>query len=245
MAALSRGRVEIFLSGEAIQDSQARVNANPKLAQKYLESIESIRHSLPEAPKPTLEYILTLPGVFEVAEPEIDCEVIRGPVMELLDKALEQTVRMRIEEGGNLESELRRIIQQIEDYNNAVKNMRMDAINSYRQKMIDRLQQFELQMNIDDHRIAQEIAFMADRSDICEETARMESHIDQFRKLLDSGGESPNDVPVGRRLDFLCQEMFREINTMGSKTQYLPITQIVLELKSSVDQLREQVQNVE
>ncbi len=242
---MPRGRIEIVLRGEASQDSRVQINTNPELAERYAESLSAIAKVLPETGKIRLEHVISLPGVFEIEESDIDYEQISNPVMELLDEAVNQTLDMRRDEGRNLDAELRSILDRIADLSLSIEDKRPEVLASMREKLLERIDEWNLQVQIDEQRIAQEVVLLADRSDIREETARMQSHIEQFKALLDNCGDSDDYAPVGRRLDFLCQEMFREVNTMGSKSQAVSITNLVLELKSCVDQLREQVQNVE
>ena len=244
-ASLHRGRVEIFLRGEASQDGGGAITANPALARTYVDALARITRAVPGIGQPRLDQILALPGVFEVEDPEVDCEAVRGPVMELLDEAVTQVVTMRTDEGSNLSSELRRILEHIRDVSDSVKELAPQVQLLCRERILERIAEWKLAKDLDEQRIAQEVALQADRADIREETTRLSSHIGQFLGFLEENGEGPDYTPVGRRLDFLCQEMFREVNTMGAKSQDIKITKLVLELKSNVERLREQVQNVE
>lgn len=241
-AALHRGRVEVYLRGEAKFDSQVQIASNPNLARRYADAVLSIQEAVPEIASFPTDSLLNMPGVLEVTEPEIDTEEIRGPVLELLEDCLQQTLEMRRREGEHLNTELRRILGKIRELNAEIESHRSEILAAYREKLLERVEEWREEMSLDEHRVVQEVALLADRSDIREETARLDSHLDQFVAILDDGD---GDTPAGRRLDFLCQEMFREVNTMGSKSQALDITQVALALKSRVDQLREQVQNVE
>ncbi len=241
-ATLHRGRVEVYLRGEAKFDSQVQIAANPNLARRYADAVLSIQEAVPEIASFPTDSLLNMPGVLEVTEPEIDTEEIRGPVMELLEDCLQQTLEMRRREGKHLNTELRKILDKIRGLNGEIEGHRSDILAAYREKLLERVEEWREELSLDEHRVVQEVALLADRSDIREETARLSSHLDQFLAILDDGD---GDTPAGRRLDFLCQEMFREVNTMGSKSQALGITQVALALKSRVDQLREQVQNVE
>ena len=243
---VKRGRVEVYLKGELKLDSDFPVSVNPDVAARYLEAIARVQERLPKVSPVHIEFLLNLPGVFEIQEPVLSAEDLWGHVHGVVERALTELVAMKCREGENLETELNEVLSAIERLAGEIADARDSVLQEFREKMTERIQEWIQKIDVDEGRVVQEIAYYADRSDIREECVRLSSHIDQFRQLLEeNSSESNSYVAVGRRLDFLCQEMFRETNTMGSKSSSMEIIQRVLRLKGQIDRLREQVQNVE
>jgi len=155
-------------------------------------------------------------------------------------------MEMKIREGANLAKELLHGIEEIERLTREILGCREQVLTEYRQKISDRIKEWLDRVELDESRMVQELAFYADRSDIQEECVRLLSHVGQFHALLDENtADTENYTAVGRRMDFLCQEMFREANTAGAKSSSMEVVERVLHLKGQIDRLREQVQNVE
>jgi uncharacterized protein (TIGR00255 family) len=170
---------------------------------------------------------------------EVDLEQARAGFSKALDGALDSLDAMRRAEGRAIESDFLNRLGTLEEYAAAIKKRAPDVVAEYRERLKERVAQLLGDISADESRLAQEAALFAERSDIAEEMVRLDSHVKQFREYLAAGEE------VGRRLDFLIQEMNREVNTMASKASDASISRIAVEMKSELEKLREQVQNVE
>jgi uncharacterized protein (TIGR00255 family) len=187
--------------------------------------------------------LLGLPGVARFHEPEISTEVLRGALLDALNAALERLVAMRVAEGEALERDLLRRIARVSDLADELEARAGLVVEAARERLRRRTAQLQSETGLlDEARLHQEIVLIADRLDVAEEIVRLRSHVDQFRKLVDAGAR---DNPVGRRLEFLLQELGREANTIGSKASDAPVAHLIVELKNELERLREQVQNVE
>ncbi len=243
---IKRGRVEIYLKGELKMQDEFLVSSKPEVAARYLEAIRGIQEQFPKLRPVRLEFLLNLPGVFEVQEPVLSPDDLWGAVHKIVERALSDLVAMKRREGENLAAELNKILTKIEHVTREISGAREQVLEEFRNKMTERIAEWVQKIDIDESRVIQEIAYYADRSDIREECVRLLSHVDQFREILEENSvETDAYKAVGRRLDFLCQEMFREANTMGAKSSSMEVVQRVLRLKGQIDRLREQVQNVE
>jgi len=180
-----------------------------------------------------------LPDVLKIEEPQENLEEIGQEILAALDAALKILVEMREKEGQQLKADLESRLVYIRELNKKIAERSPQVVSEYREKLQNRIKELLDGGQVDEARLATEVAFFADRASIAEEIVRLNSHLDQFSQIL----EEKN--PVGRKLDFLLQEMNREINTIGSKANDLTITQHVVDLKSELEKLREQVQNIE
>ncbi len=243
---ISRGRIELFLRGDTQKNGDMAVQANPGLAQRYLDCINSLQHQLPDMGTVRLEFLLNLPGVFEIDEQVISADDAWETLHGVVETGLAGLMEMKIREGANLAKELLHGIEEIERLTREILGCREQVLTEYRQKISDRIKEWLDRVELDESRMVQELAFYADRSDIQEECVRLLSHVGQFHALLDENtADTENYTAVGRRMDFLCQEMFREANTAGAKSSSMEVVERVLHLKGQIDRLREQVQNVE
>ena len=243
---IGRGRVELFLKGEMRTERDIMVSARPDLAVRYLESITAVQQRFPESGSVGIEFLLNLPGVFEIEDPIISPDDLWDSVHGVVEEALAALISMKLREGENLKREFTALLSEVESVTTEISNLRDAVLREYREKMTERVSEWLQSIDLDESRVIQEIAYYADRSDIQEESVRILSHVAQFRALLnENSAQSDSYMAVGRRLDFLCQEMFREANTMGSKSSSMEVIERVLRLKGQVDRLREQVQNVE
>ncbi|MGC9330040.1 MAG: YicC/YloC family endoribonuclease [Candidatus Hinthialibacter sp.] len=242
---IQRGRVEIYLRCNGGFFAQEIIRPNTEAARRYLEASQVIANELHMDFDPRVDFILSQNGVLETVEPELDLEQTWEMMKNFVDRAVHSLMEMKINEGKRLKTELEDILSRIQTYNDEVRAMRDSVNEEYREKILSRIGEWKNQLELDPNRVLQEVAFYTDRSDIQEEVSRLQSHIEQFQEILNSNGEEGAYSPVGRRLDFLCQEMFREVNTIGSKSSSIEIVRRVLDLKGAAEQLREQVQNVE
>jgi len=244
---LCRGRIEVFLRASGALFSTTAIEANVDAARSYCQAAETIAKALNLEFRPSLEMFFRLDGVFEAIEPERSESEDWKLIENLVERAICELLEMKSSEGERMKIELESILQRIEQWNREIQEHRKTVMDEFREKMLARIAEWNqsLPLDLDPGRVLQEVAFYTDRSDIQEETARLQSHIDQFKDLLREGRADQPYKAVGRRLDFLCQEMFRESNTIGSKSTSMEIIRPTLEIKSAIEQLREQVQNIE
>jgi uncharacterized protein (TIGR00255 family) len=239
--AVSRGRVNVRVSLHAAEDKQsARKHLNTELAKSYAAELARLAKALKLAGEVTLDQVLRAPGVFQTDEELAGEEDLWPAVDKALQPALAALLKMREREGAHLAKDLS---ARIAIMRGAVEKVRKQApvtAENYRQNLLDRIKAAGLE-NIapEDERLLKEIVFFADRSDISEELSRLQSHFQQFADCLKS------KEPVGRTLDFLAQEMNREINTIGCKANDAVISREVVTLKAELEKFREQAQNVE
>ena len=235
---LGRGHVEITLSLERRGDQGFEFNR--QLVSGYVSAFRKAAAEFATPGEPDLNVVFRMPGALGEATP-VD-GTFEAAVLAGLEQAIEKLKSMREQEGRGMESELRRRLKVLEEATEEVSQHRVAVSRACMEKVRARMQ--ELLGNVDQDRILQEAAILAERSDIQEELVRLHTHIDHFRKLLDQGGE------IGKKLDFLLQELNREANTLLSKTsgvagEGLRITELGLQMKSEIEKCREQVQNLE
>lgn len=237
---MARGHVELILNLEAKTGDGLAFNR--ELVRNYVEAFRAAAVEFQLADQPDLNVILRIPGALESSAPAAD-PALEKAVLSKLDEALARLNQMRDEEGRGTEKELRDRMQHVQHARQQVENYRQSILRTYADKLNQRIQEL-IGSKLEPERILQEAALLADRSDIQEELVRLDSHIQHFLGLLDQGGE------VGKKLDFLLQEMNREANTLLSKTSglagdALKITEYGLSMKADIEKAREQVQNLE
>ncbi|MEA2068655.1 MAG: YicC/YloC family endoribonuclease [Verrucomicrobiota bacterium] len=238
-AEFSRGRISGIVRVDAADGSAGSVKIDSKLASQYVEGIRKTAAKLKLADDLGAETIARLPGVVAVEQDALDADHVSDVLGEALAKALRGLSRMRAAEGKALEKDLRERLGMLGEMAKSIRQLAPSVASSYRSKLFQRLEDTGLENLATDERIVKEIALYADRCDISEELTRLKSHLAQARKLLRS------TEPAGRTLDFLCQELFREINTVGSKANEVEITRQVVAFKTELERIREQVQNIE
>jgi len=236
---LSRGRVDVYVRFTPSVDQAPTVTVNLPLAKAYLEQVRILHAETELAGQLTPRDLLTLPEVIRLEEPVVDTDLLRRPLLEVAQMALDQLTEMRKQEGERLVADMRERLATLTELLAAVEARSPEVVSDYRQKLTARLQEMLPDGLIDEARLAQEVAILADKACITEEIVRLRSHFAQFVPLLDRQGA------VGRQLDFLVQEMNREINTIGSKANDAKIAQLVVEMKSELEKIREQTQNIE
>lgn len=242
-AHVARGRFVINVSFQARPVASA--NMAPSLdvatARAYYEAMRALQTELGAGGEISIETILRAPGVLRLQEQEaVAPEQVWPQVKTALEASLAALVEMRGREGQRLADDLRARLQFIDGLLADVRARVPLVVQQHRQAMQERLARAGLETPIDEDRLAKEIALFADRSDVSEEVTRLASHFDQFAALLDE-----KEKPIGRTLDFLTQEIARELNTLGAKANDLAIGQSVLAAKTELDKIREQVQNIE
>lgn len=238
---VSRGRLTVRVSlHTAASKTSARLHINQELAQAYARELEKLAKKLKLAGPVTLDQILRAPGVFQTDEELADAEDLWPAVEKSLSQALGALLKMRAREGSHLAKDLTTRIAIMRQCTERVQKQSPQSTERYRMHLIDRIKNAGLETPVaDDERLLKEVVFFADRSDISEEITRLQSHFQQFEDCTRS------EDPVGRTLDFLAQEMNREINTIGSKANDASISREVVTLKAELEKFREQAQNVE
>ena len=235
---LKRGHVDVFLTVRRTGTSDVQISVDEELARQYCETGKILEGTIGAEYDMSVSKLLTMEGIVTLTEKEMDQSLISAMCAEALQVALQQMVVMRGKEGAHLKEDLRIHLDAVAELRLKVLDRAPKVVTEYREKLEERLKAL-LTDGVDPQRLAQETAIMADRCAIDEELARLESHIAQMRNFLESEGET------GKKMDFLIQEMNREVNTIGSKAQDAEIAKYVVDLKSEIEKLREQVQNVE
>ena len=242
---LSRGKVDVMVSLTASAGA-AKLEIDEGIAAQYVAASESLRkrHSLgTDGGALDVAALLALPGVTRLVETEVDCKVLVGPLHEAIFEATEALIAMRAAEGESLSIEIEGRLARVGELAAAFEARAGEVLVVAKQRLHKRAEQIKREVGLlDEARLHQEIVIAADRLDITEELVRLQSHVAQFRETLRSASRGH---PVGRRLDFLLQELGREANTVGSKANDAPLAQDVVELKTELERIREQVQNVE
>jgi uncharacterized protein (TIGR00255 family) len=237
-AHISRGRLTVAVGLHAKGGTKGGA-INTAAAKSYRDQLEALRKSLKLSGEITLDQVLRGPGVLDSETVEIETDEAWPALKKALNAALEQFVKMRQKEGEALAVDLRKRVLAIQKNVKTVGVLAPKVMEHHRGSLMERAAKAGLEIEGSDERLLKEIVFFADRSDISEELTRLRSHLDQFF------GQLSKDEPVGRTLDFLLQEMFRETNTIGNKANFLAISQLIVGMKTELEKLREQVQNIE
>ena len=237
--AISRGKVDVFVTIDASAADEAVVAVNEPLARGYYEALTRLKTIFSLPGEVTPEVLAKFPDVLAVTKAEEDVEAIAADICAVLDDALAAYNDMRAVEGEKLAADVAGRVTTIETVVGRVEERSPQTVAAYRQRLEAKMQEVLQSTTIDESRILTEAAIFADKIAVDEETVRLRSHIAQLRAMLAS------DEPVGRKLDFLIQEVNRECNTIGSKCSDLTIAQDVVNMKAEVEKIREQVQNME
>ena len=237
--AISRGKVDVFVTIDASAADAAVVAVNEPLARGYYDALTRLKTMFDLPGDITPEVLAKFPDVLAVTKAEEDVEAIAADICAVLDDALTSYNAMRAVEGEKLAADVAGRVTTIETVVGKVEERSPQTVAAYRQRLETKMQEVLQSTTIDESRILTEAAIFADKIAVDEETVRLRSHIAQLRAMLVS------DEPVGRKLDFLIQEVNRECNTIGSKCNDLTIAQDVVNMKAEVEKIREQVQNME
>ena len=236
---ISRGKIDVNLSIVLLEGANARVEANRELAAAYVNELRSLSEPLGLRDDLSLSTLLQFPDLFHVRQEGEDEEQVWLLVRQTAEQAMAQFMGMRRAEGARLREDLLENLGQIEGCRCQIAERSPQITAQYRQRLFARMSDVLGQAGIEEQRLLTEAAIFADKTAVDEETVRLSSHIAQFREILE------REEPVGRNLDFLIQEFNREANTIGSKVQDVQAARIVVEIKSAIERIREQVQNVE
>ena len=237
--AISRGKVDVFITVDASTADVAKVTVNRELAAQYAAALGELAEVCGTEPHVTPEQLSRFPDVLTVTKADEDLETVSADLCAVLDEALAAYNTMRAVEGAKLAEDIGNRLTYIENYTSQVEERSPQTVAEYRAKLTARMQEVLQSTTIDEQRILTEAAIYADKVAVDEETVRLRSHVAQLRTMLAS------DEPMGRKMDFLIQEVNRESNTIGSKCNDVAIAQVVVGLKAEVEKMREQVQNVE
>jgi uncharacterized protein (TIGR00255 family) len=237
---LSRGRVDVNLQYE--RTSEIAYELNRPLISGYLSALREMQNEFSLSGEPDLNVIARLPNALQTKKDELG-EDFAEAIKTAFAAALDELEQMRETEGKSLKDELNFRLSEIENHLPNIEAESANVAEEYRQRLTKRITDFlsksETQIEFDQGRLAQEVAYLADRSDISEEITRLKAHIEQYRAIMDE------EKDVGKRLDFLTQELNREANTISSKTNNLIVKESALAIKSEIEKIREQIQNVE
>ena len=236
---ISRGNTELALTVAEVDGSGAQIRINEDLACQYLEALRGMAQALSLKDDVTVNTMTRFSDLFTVTKPELDEEQIAADVGAVAKDAIAAFLSMRSTEGEKLEEDVLSRLCSIETMVGQVEQLAEGRVANYTQRLYEKLQLLLEDRSIDESRLLTEAAIFADKTAVDEETVRLRSHIKQYREILSSGG------PVGRKLDFLTQELNRETNTIGSKTQDLAVTRLVVDMKAEIEKIREQIQNIE
>ena len=237
---VSRGRVDAHISVRDSGDTAAAFEVDTARARALLEALNALKQGFGLAGAPNLDLLAGTPGIIKPAESPVEADTY-WPVMEAcLEQSLDDMVAMRRQEGAFLETDINQRLDAIAERLDTIDEGASDLLPVYQQRLTERIQTLTGgSVEIDPARVAQEAAFLADRSDICEEVVRARSHLEQWRQLM------AGDAPAGRKLNFLIQELNREFNTMGAKVGKADLAHVIVDVKAELEKLREQVQNIE
>lgn len=236
---VSRGRLDVFVTVENHGQGTKSIRVDKDLAMAYYSALEELREAIGLEGKPAIIDIARLPEVISLEEVQDDLEQLWPALSQAVERALDQLVEMRATEGLRLSEDLHKRVARLEEYTESIALRAPSVVTEYKEKLQQRLKDLAPDVEIDENRLAAEIAIFADRCSITEELVRLRSHFQEMRNTLQA------DESVGRKLDFLVQELNREFNTIGSKSNDLNISSVVIKAKSEVEKIREQVQNIE
>ncbi len=236
---VKRGSVEVYFNYDNNTESNKTIFIDSSLASQYVEVAKELSEELDLMNDVAISGVLRVPEVMKVETMDDDSEIIMALTEEAAKIAMDDLETMRIREGETTKEDFILLICKIESALFRIRELAPKVVDDYREKIKKRISEFLGEVEIDQARLLNEVAFFADKADINEEISRLGSHISQFRLCLSA------DEAIGRKLDFLSQEMGREINTIGSKSNNIEITNLVLEMKNELEKLKEQIRNVE
>lgn len=236
---VSRGKVELNLSIQTVTAADTVVTVNWQLAQGYRAALNAMSERMDLKNDVTAGMLARFPDVLTQTAAPTDEEELWQDVQSVAEQAIEAFVAMRATEGEKLKEDVASRLNTVESLVAQIEQNSAGRVQAYSDKLYARLQELLGDRNIDEARLVTEAAIFADKTAIDEETVRLHSHVAQYREILEL------NEPIGRKLDFLTQELNRESNTIGSKCQDVAITRLVVELKSEIEKIREQIQNIE
>ena len=238
-AAVSRGRVNVSLTLQQAPGAAGSLALNRDKLAALTTTLAEAESTLGRSIDTSLDALLRLGIIAEETETDIPLETVQAAAEPAVREALDAFLKLRAQEGENMKRDLLGRIATLRQFREHLMERAAGVATRHREVLLKRLAEAGLPLPLDDERIIKEIALFADRCDVSEEMTRLESHLNQFEKICDKA------EPVGRTLDFLCQEIFRELNTTGSKANDAELAQLVVTAKTELEKIREQVQNIE
>lgn len=235
----SRGKLDINIRFQDLRDKAVTVKVDKGLVAAYGQALQEISSQLELSAPVTAAQIASYTDVLKLNEENADLEAAQPVLMQAMEQALGSFVAMREAEGQNIQRDLLARIDTLENFVGELEKLAPEIVAAYRQRLENLLREYLAKEDIEESRIIQEVALFTDKVNYTEETVRLRSHFDQFRQIITAG------EPVGRKLDFLIQEMNREINTVASKANSAGAAQFVVDVKSEIEKIREQIQNIE
>lgn len=236
---ISRGKVDIYVGIENCETADRHIYLNSELAKEYVKALSQLRDELGLRDDMSVMSVSRFPDIFRMEQAEEDEEKLWLAVKEVAEKALAEFSDMRLREGERIKADLTARIEYMRTLTEKVEKRSPETVAEYKEKLYAKIKEVLDGKDVDEARVLTEVAIFADKVAVNEETVRLSSHFDEFYTII-SG-----DEPAGRRLDFLIQEINREINTTGSKANDIEIARYVVELKGETEKLREQIQNIE
>ncbi len=237
---ITRGSLDLRIEFEDKRENEELFEYNKSSAISYLNILNQMEVDLKLKFEDKLETLLKNTNVIKKSDVAVDERLYSYFIMEKLNETIQKINKMKIEEGKRLNLFFVEKIEQLKYYYSEVEKLQDKVVEEYREKLLGRINSIKKDINFNEEDIVKEILLFADRSDISEEVSRFESHIVALEELVNSGR-----IDIGKKLDFILQEIFRELNTMGVKSNYYPISRIVVEAKSEVEKMREQGMNIE
>jgi len=238
---LSRGAVDLVVRRVAAGGTAQVPQVDLELAREYGRALLELAEALgvTASPGDLLRQVAAQPGVLRMEERRVDSGALERAANLALSEAIEALLQMRATEGNALRADLEARLLRVATWVDELGQLAPQAVQEHHQRLVQRVAELTKSTQVDPQRLAQEVALFAERTDVAEELTRLTSHLEQLRALLDA------PEPAGRRMDFLVQEMHREVNTTGSKSQHPGISNLVVSMKAELERIREQVQNVE
>ena len=238
-ACITRGKVDVYISLRSEDGEEAQVSLNKTVLEGYLAAMRQMVTECGVRDDISVSTVSRLPEVFQIEKPQVDEEQLLADLMGVVQKALVSYDAMRTTEGQAMDQDLRSRGRTIENLVTQVEQGNAQTVIDYRTRLYNKLREVLENTTIDESRVLTEAAIFADKVAVDEETVRLRSHLKQMYTMLDNGG------PIGRKLDFLLQEMNREANTTGSKCTDVNLARIVVDIKAELEKIREQTQNIE
>ena len=236
---ISRGRTNVIVTLHEGSNGLRKLALDTELARSYHEAMRALQKELDAPGEITIGTILQAPGVMRMPEQSIDAEEAWPAIDRALRAALTDLIKMREREGKHLAKDLIHRLKAMRKQMKEIRTLHPEVVKKYRAALLDRMEKARVPIATDDERLVKEISFFADRADVSEELTRLESHLAQFAHHL------RKNEPVGRTLEFITQEIFRELNTLGAKANDAAISQRVVACKAELEKIREQIQNLE
>lgn len=234
-----RGKVDVFVSIQTLENDDTEVLINHSLAEAYIKALQSLKDEYSLKDDLSVSTISKYSDIFTVKSSNNNEDEILEDVLSVVKISLDKLMSMREKEGENLKEDIKLNFEKIEKILAIIEEKSPVIISNYEKRLMSRISELVADYNIDEERVVAEVAIFADKIDINEEIIRIRSHLKQLELMIES------DKSVGRKMDFIVQEMNREINTIGSKSPDLDVSHMVVEIKSCIEKIREQVQNIE